>query len=51
LLQVQGAENQIVTHHEVFAERPEDSQLLTPATVWVSTANGRCRHGVLQSEK
>ena len=31
LLQVQEAENQIVTHYEVFAERPEDSQLLIPA--------------------
>jgi len=25
------AENQIITHYEVFAERPEDSQLLVPA--------------------
>jgi IS5 family transposase len=28
LVQVQGAENQIITHYEVFAERPEDSHLL-----------------------
>jgi len=28
---VQEAENQIITHYEVFAERPEDSQLLVPA--------------------
>jgi len=31
LIQVQEAENQIITHYEVFAERPEDSQLLVPA--------------------
>jgi hypothetical protein len=31
LVQVQEAENQIITHYEVFAERPEDSQLLIPA--------------------
>src|SRR6266481_994138 len=30
LVQVQEAENQIITHYEVFAERPEDSQLLVP---------------------
>jgi len=31
LAKVQEAENQIITHYEVFAERPEDSQLLVPA--------------------
>ena len=31
LVKVQEAENQIITHYEVFAERPEDSQLLVPA--------------------
>ena len=31
LLKVQEAENQIITHYEVFAERPEDSRLLIPA--------------------
>ena len=31
LVQVQEAENQIITHYEVFAERPEDSQLLISA--------------------
>src|SRR5467141_2998811 len=31
LVKVQEAENQIITHYEVFAERPEDSQLLIPA--------------------
>ncbi|HEX2715126.1 MAG TPA: ISNCY family transposase [Candidatus Acidoferrales bacterium] len=31
LVQVQEAENQIITHYEVFAARPEDSQLLVPA--------------------
>jgi transposase, IS5 family len=30
-MQVQEAENHIITHYEVFAERPEDSQLLVPA--------------------
>src|SRR5207245_1459202 len=28
---VQEAENQIITHYEVFAERPADSALLVPA--------------------
>ena len=28
LVKVQEAENQIITHYEVFAERPEDSHLL-----------------------
>ena len=31
LVKVQEAENQIITHYEVFAERPEDPQLLVPA--------------------
>src|SRR6267378_1620537 len=31
LVKVQEAENQIITHSEVFAQRPEDSQLLVPA--------------------
>jgi IS5 family transposase len=31
LVKVQEAENQIITHYEVFAERPEDSQLLVAA--------------------
>jgi transposase, IS5 family len=31
LIQVQEAENQIITHYEVFAERPDDSQLLIGA--------------------
>jgi hypothetical protein len=31
LVKVQEAENQISTHYEVFAERPEDSQLLVAA--------------------
>jgi len=31
LLQVQEAENQIITHYEVFAERPSDRHLLVPA--------------------
>jgi IS5 family transposase len=30
LVKIQEAENQIVTHFEVFAERPEDSTLLLP---------------------
>ena len=31
LVQIQEAENQIITHYEVFAERPSDSELLVPA--------------------
>ena len=31
VVKVQEAENQIITHYEVFAERPEDSRLLVPA--------------------
>jgi IS5 family transposase len=31
LVKVQEAENQIITHYEVFAERPDDSQLLVSA--------------------
>lgn len=31
LVQLQEAEQQIVTHYEVFAERPSDQQLLVPA--------------------
>jgi IS5 family transposase len=31
LVQVQEAENQIITHYEVFAERPSDSELLVGA--------------------
>src|SRR6516162_5944393 len=31
VVKVQEAENQIITHYEVFAERPEDPQLLVPA--------------------
>ncbi len=31
LAKIQEAENQIVTHYEVFAERPSDSALLTPS--------------------
>jgi IS5 family transposase len=31
IVKVQEAENQIITHYEVFAERPDDSRLLVPA--------------------
>lgn len=31
LIQVQEAENQIITHYQVFAERPSDRELLVPA--------------------
>jgi hypothetical protein len=31
MVKVQEAENQIITHYEVFTERPEDSRLLVPA--------------------
>ncbi len=57
LVQVQEAENQIITHYEVFAERPADSALLVPAveehrtsaTVRARTVPGGCRRGVLFS--
>jgi len=31
LVKIQEAENQIITHYEVFEERPSDSALLTPS--------------------
>ena len=31
LVKIQEAENQIVTHYEVYDQRPSDSELLTPA--------------------
>lgn len=31
MVKIQEAENQIVIHYEVFAERPSDSALLTPS--------------------
>lgn len=31
MVQIQEAENQIITHYEVFSERPNDSDLLVPA--------------------
>ncbi|HEY6388545.1 MAG TPA: ISNCY family transposase [Candidatus Acidoferrum sp.] len=31
MVKVQEAENQIITHYQVFGERPEDSRLLVPA--------------------
>ena len=31
MVKIQEAENQIITSHEVFAERPRDSELLVPA--------------------
>lgn len=31
MVQVQEAENQIITHYEVYAQRPSDSDLLVPA--------------------
>jgi IS5 family transposase len=33
MVKVQEAENQIITHYEVFAERPSDQALLIPAVV------------------
>jgi IS5 family transposase len=33
LLKIQEAEQQIITHYEVFAERPNDSDLLLPAVM------------------
>src|SRR5450756_1648821 len=31
LVKIQEAENQIISHYEVFAERPSDRQLLVPS--------------------
>ena len=31
LVKIQEAENQIVTHYEVYDQRPSDSELLTPS--------------------
>lgn len=31
MVQIQEAENQIITHYEVFSARPDDSDLLVPA--------------------
>ena len=31
LVKIQEAENQMITHFEVFAERPDDSKLLLPS--------------------
>jgi IS5 family transposase len=52
LVKIQEAENQIVTHFEVFAERPEDSTLLlpdpgTPTEIGTNPARSGCRCGIL----
>jgi hypothetical protein len=41
LVKVQEAENQIITHYEVFAERPEDSHLLVSAVDQHRRGGGR----------
>ena len=41
LVKIQEAENQIVTHYEVFDQRPSDSQLLTPSLEWHIEQFGR----------
>jgi len=56
MVKVQEAENQIITHYEVFAERPKDSQLLFPRSNNTSgglarSTNGSCRRRVLQSKE
>jgi len=53
LLKIQEAEQQIITHYAVFAERPNDSALLIPAVESPSAAtrqdaqDGGCRCGIL----
>ena len=44
LVQVQEAENQIITHYDVFAERPSDSALLVPAVEEHRRQFGRAPH-------
>jgi IS5 family transposase len=44
LVQVQEAENQIITHYRVFAERPPDSTLLVPAVEAHRRCFGRVPH-------
>ncbi len=44
LVQVQEAENQIITHYQVFAERPPDSTLLVPAVEEHRRRFGRAPH-------
>jgi transposase, IS5 family len=41
LVQIQEAENQVITHYEVFAKRPSDSELLLPAVDAHQRALGR----------
>jgi IS5 family transposase len=41
MIQIQEAENQIITHFEVFAERPSDSDLLVPAVELHQSQFGR----------
>jgi transposase, IS5 family len=56
IVKVQEAENQIITHYEVFAERPEDSRLLVPAVeqhqrqFGRTPTNGRRRHRLQSRE-
>ncbi len=44
LVQIQEAENQIITHYQVFAERPPDSTLLVPAVAEHRRCFGRLPH-------
>jgi IS5 family transposase len=44
LVQIQEAENQIITHYRVFAERPPDSTLLVPAVEEHRRCFGRLPH-------
>lgn len=44
LVQVQEAENQVITHYQVFAQRPPDSALLVPAVEEHRRRFGRAPH-------
>ena len=46
LVQIQEAEHQIITHFEVFGERPSDQELLLPSVQKHQTIFGRVPHGV-----
>ena len=45
-MKIQEVENQIITHFEVFAERPSDQELLLPSLQKHQTIFGRVPHCV-----
>jgi len=47
LVQVQEAENQIITHYEVYDQRPSDRHLLLPAVAAHQRKLGRVPHWVV----